>query len=261
MNEPALEQLDRRIAYMLPLLNERQRRLYLAAETLTGDKNNISLISKISGVSRNTITAGIRELEGIDTDEDTGAVQEVRKSGAGRRKIGEEFPGLQESVQRLVHENGEETEFFHWCSLSVRELRERLKDEGYWIGRTSVANTLQALGYTYYDNEANLHDLEEAMEQAAGREIPVIELEILGSIHDDVPVQVWDFVKNWWKTDTALVISSLNYSSSLMHSGIRYFPYPKGYLKWKHRKICATVRTSEEDGNEIRCVFWELGGK
>ena len=60
IGEQVLEQLDKRIALMLPLLNERQRRLYLAAEALTSDRNSVSMISSISGVSRNTITAGIK---------------------------------------------------------------------------------------------------------------------------------------------------------------------------------------------------------
>lgn len=260
MDELILERLDKRIALVLPLLNERQRRLYLAAETLTGEENSISLISRISGVSRNTITSGIRELEGIDSEEGIESTQKIRKSGAGRKKIDEEFPGLQEKILELLKENGEESIFFSWCGLSTREIREKLKDKGYWIGRTTVANILENLGYIYCDNKANLHDLESAIAMASEKKIPVIELEIVGTIHEDVPVQVWDFIKNWWETDTALVISSLDYSASLFQSGIRYFPYPKGYLKWKHRKICATVRTKEKDGNEIRCIFWELSG-
>ena len=51
-----------RIRNTLPLLNERQSRLYLANEAKTIGYGGISQVSKISGVSRVTITQGMAEI-------------------------------------------------------------------------------------------------------------------------------------------------------------------------------------------------------
>ena len=58
--------LQLRINTMLPELNERQRRLFLAAEAKTIGYGGITKVSRISGVSRVTITQGIYELEEDD---------------------------------------------------------------------------------------------------------------------------------------------------------------------------------------------------
>jgi len=260
MDECSLEQLDKRIALMLPLLNERQRRLYLAAEAITSPKNSVSVISNISGVSRNTIASGIRELQGLDDDDESSTLQNVRKRGAGRKKIHEEFPELNTVLRELLCERGMSNEFFSWSRMSIREIREVLKEKGYWVGRTTVANMLQEMGYMYYDSEGSAQELYEKMKSASGSGIPAIDLEIVGTIHDHLPNRVWDFIKNWWKADPVMVVSSLPASGVVYPDGILYYPYPSGYIRWEYRKICATLRPPEADReNELRCLFWQLG--
>ena len=51
-----------RIRNMLPMLNERQRRLYLANEAKAIGYGGISQVSQVSGVSRVTITLGMSEI-------------------------------------------------------------------------------------------------------------------------------------------------------------------------------------------------------
>jgi DNA-directed RNA polymerase specialized sigma24 family protein len=66
MNETS-EAAKQRIKAMLPVLNERQRRLFLASEAKAFGFGGISEISRISGgVSRVTITLGVKELETDD---------------------------------------------------------------------------------------------------------------------------------------------------------------------------------------------------
>jgi hypothetical protein len=48
---------------MLPLFNERQRGIFLASEAKALGFGGVSAIRKISGVSRMTITLGLKELE------------------------------------------------------------------------------------------------------------------------------------------------------------------------------------------------------
>jgi DNA-binding MurR/RpiR family transcriptional regulator len=52
---------EERIRNTLPLLNERQRRLYLANEAKAIGRGGIQEVNKVSGVSRVTIIKGLKE--------------------------------------------------------------------------------------------------------------------------------------------------------------------------------------------------------
>jgi DNA-binding MurR/RpiR family transcriptional regulator len=56
--------LKMRIEAVLPTLNEYQRRRYLSAEAKSIGYGGITLVSRLSGVSRPTLTAGVKELNG-----------------------------------------------------------------------------------------------------------------------------------------------------------------------------------------------------
>ena len=71
--------MEERIKLILPQLKEKQRRLYLASEAITYGHGGIAEAIRHSGVSRNTIKRGIKELKaGITKD------GKVRQSGGGR---------------------------------------------------------------------------------------------------------------------------------------------------------------------------------
>jgi DNA-binding MurR/RpiR family transcriptional regulator len=54
--------LRNKIQKILPILNEKQKRIFLASEAQSLGYGGISKISKFSGVSRPTISQGIKEL-------------------------------------------------------------------------------------------------------------------------------------------------------------------------------------------------------
>ena len=66
---------------MLPVLNERQRRIFLATEAKAIGYGGISRISEISGVSRITITQGIKEIENGHM------IQNISQAGARLKPI------------------------------------------------------------------------------------------------------------------------------------------------------------------------------
>jgi len=76
--------IENKIRKMLPLLNEKQKRLYLASEAEAMGYGGISAVSRISGVSRVTISAGIKELKSEHSREIKAEVS--RKEGGGRKK-------------------------------------------------------------------------------------------------------------------------------------------------------------------------------
>jgi len=76
--------IENRIKTMLPLLNEKQKRIYLATEAESIGYGGISYVSRISSVSRVTITRGIQEKKGEKSVET--AISDIRKKGGGRKK-------------------------------------------------------------------------------------------------------------------------------------------------------------------------------
>jgi len=66
---------------MLPLLNEKQKRIYLASEAEAMGYGGISKVSRISGVSRRAISRGMKELKSEEMELDG-----IRKEGGGRKK-------------------------------------------------------------------------------------------------------------------------------------------------------------------------------
>ena len=82
------QNIAQRFSYLKKFLDERQKRLYLAAEALTLGRGGITAASKASGVSRVTITSGCKELESgaLEQESATGTVQRVRSVGGGRKK-------------------------------------------------------------------------------------------------------------------------------------------------------------------------------
>ena len=140
--------LNLRIKTMLPELNERQRRLFLAAEAKTIGYGGISKVSKISGVSRVTITEGIYELEN-DTGNNIDLIQ-CRRRGGGRKPVEEKQPGIIEALEELVeaHTSGDPMALLMWTSKSVRNLSAALSEKGYTASHVLVSNLLKDMGYT-----------------------------------------------------------------------------------------------------------------
>jgi DNA-binding MurR/RpiR family transcriptional regulator len=73
--------IKNKIKTMLPFLNEKQKRIYLATEAEAIGHGGISEISRISGVSRVTISRGIEELKLENVSPES-----IRKKGGGRKK-------------------------------------------------------------------------------------------------------------------------------------------------------------------------------
>jgi hypothetical protein len=63
-----IQSLQNRIETMLPTLNEYQRRRFLSAEAQGIGYGGISLVSRLSGVSRQTLTEGVKELADPDCE-------------------------------------------------------------------------------------------------------------------------------------------------------------------------------------------------
>src|SRR5262252_1768972 len=73
-------------------LNERQRRLWAAAEARVLGYGGISLVARATGVSRRAIHSGLAEL--VPGAPDSLPQGRVRRPGAGRKPLTQLQPGL-----------------------------------------------------------------------------------------------------------------------------------------------------------------------
>jgi hypothetical protein len=139
--------LKKRIESVLPTLNEYQRRRYLSAEANSVGYGGISIASRLSGVSRQTLTAGVKELESADAE----PVKQgrSRKPGGGRKLIWETQPGILEALSRLVEARakGDPVRLLLRTNKSFRSLEIGLLELGFTACRRVVGEMPRKLGY------------------------------------------------------------------------------------------------------------------
>ena len=146
-----------KLSAVLPHLNERQRRMLIAAEALSLGYGGITRLSKITGVSRPTIHRGIKDLNDAKGQE-TASVSRVRKKGGGRKKLIDKFPGIVDEIENLMEPSvrGEPESPLRWTCKSVRVLEKELRARGYQISYSSVAVILKELGFSLQANQKTL---------------------------------------------------------------------------------------------------------
>ncbi len=77
--------LSKKFETLLPHLDEKTKRLYAALEALSLGRGGIAIVKSASGISRTTISQGIRELE-KGKSVVSNKKQGIRKSGGGHKK-------------------------------------------------------------------------------------------------------------------------------------------------------------------------------
>lgn len=149
MTPEKLKAIRLKLAELFPLLNERQRRLLAASEAKAYGWGGVSAIASITGMSRQTIHAGTKELGNLDQPERT------RVEGGGRKKISDSMPEILDAVQKIVEDTtrGDPESPLRWTCKSVRNIADILNGQGFIIGRQSVANLLHELEYSLQANK------------------------------------------------------------------------------------------------------------
>jgi transposase len=141
--------IGERFRAMAGELNERQRRLFAAAEARQAGRGGVAAAARATGIAVETIRRGIRELESGETLEGR-----VRRRGAGRKPLTVTDPLLLAEIERLVDEDcrGDPESLLRWTSKSVRHLAVALRERGHEVHFTSLAKLLRLLGYSLQAN-------------------------------------------------------------------------------------------------------------
>jgi hypothetical protein len=213
--------LRRKYVSLLPAMGEAERRRWAAVEARALGRGGISTVARATGMSRDTIRAGLRELD--DPSHASLLVSgRTRRPGAGRRRATEVQPTLREALDRLVSPatRGDPMSALRWTSKSAPKLAAELTAQGFVVTPPTIGSILKALGYSlqstrktreggdHPDRDAqfqHIHDRVAAMQEAGQ---PVISVdckkkELIGSfknagreqqpIGEPETVNVYDF--------------------------------------------------------------------
>lgn len=184
------ELITARYAALESVLDERQRRLYAAAEAKVLGHGGVKRVHEATGVARGSILAGLKELgQGIEAQ--AGEPRRIRRAGAGRKKLTELNPEVRKALERLVEPvtRGDPESPLRWTCKSLMQLSRELRACGYTISHVSVGALLKDMGYSlqgnrktleggdHPDRNAQFEFINEKIETALGAGQPVISVD------------------------------------------------------------------------------------
>src|SRR6266852_9039516 len=116
---------------------------WLRLKVKYGGSGGISAVSKATGVSRQVIRQGLRELEEVPTH----PAGRIRRVGGGRKKARQKDPTLVADLERLVEPatRGDPESSLRWTCKSVRKLAEQLEQMGHAVSYPVVAQLLHEM--------------------------------------------------------------------------------------------------------------------
>jgi hypothetical protein len=138
------------IKQMMPKFNEKQVRQYLGSEAEALGRGGIAIIARISGKSRNTILAGIKENRG---EEDS--AEGIRRCGGGGKSTKVKYPDITKEIEGIVSDTtfGNPENPLSYTTKSTRKIQQILNEKGYEIGYDVAADILKELGYSLQLNQ------------------------------------------------------------------------------------------------------------
>jgi Rhodopirellula transposase DDE domain len=142
--------IRKRFRALSPHLDERGRRMFAAAEAKAAGYGGIAAVFRATGIAPSTIGRGLRELAS-----GSGApLDQVRRSGGGRKPLTEYDRGLVEALLALVEptERGDPETPLRWTSKSLRRLAAELRVQGHTISHTVVGELLKGLKFSLQGN-------------------------------------------------------------------------------------------------------------
>ncbi len=137
-------------------LDEAQRRWATSAKSLEKGYGGISEISRITGLSRTTISLGIKELQ--QNDPLRKKPDQIRQQGGGRKAVLKSDLVLKREIDRILLETtaGDPMSRLIWTCKSVRTIADELQAKGHEISFKTVNRILHELDYSLQANRKTL---------------------------------------------------------------------------------------------------------
>jgi hypothetical protein len=201
-----VEEIAEKFALLAPTMDERQTRLWLAAEASAMGRGGIAAVTAATGVLRKRICLGIRELKqlALEPPRVPPRSQRIRRPGAGRKKLTDIDSTLTADLESIIapETRGDPESLLRWTTKSVRRLATQLCEMGHEIGRQKVSELLDELGYSlqslrktregasHPDRDAQFRYINRKAREFQSRGEPVISVdtkkkELIGDFHNE----------------------------------------------------------------------------
>jgi len=137
--------LSRMFATVLPLLDERQRRVLAGAQARALGRGGIALVARAAQMSPTTVHKAVAEV-----DAGVGSQMPVRRPGAGRKKLVDKDPQLLARLDAMVEPStrGDPMCPLRWTSKSTGNLAGALGTLGHRVSADTVGRLLAQMGYS-----------------------------------------------------------------------------------------------------------------
>ena len=185
---PVAETLARKFEILARVLDERTRRLVVAAEAEAMGFGGVTTVARASGLSRGTVIRGIAELK---TAPKPARGQRIRRPGAGRKRTVEQDATLRRDLESLVEPvtRGDPESALRWTCKSVRQLAAQLNRMGHQTSHRMVAEILHEMEYSlqanrktlegssHPDRDAQFHHISDKIREFQANRQPVISVD------------------------------------------------------------------------------------
>jgi hypothetical protein len=140
----------KRYREMAAVLNEQSRRRFVALEARALGHGGVSLMARITGLSRSTIYHGRSDI----LHQLSAPVGRTRKAGGGRKKKAMQDATLVVDLKSLVEPatRGDPMQPLLWTTRSLRRLVKELAKRGHKVCPTVVGDLLRGMGYSLQAN-------------------------------------------------------------------------------------------------------------
>jgi hypothetical protein len=187
----SINRIHEKFRALSAVMDERMRRQWAAAEASSMGWGGISAVAQATGLARNTILAGQRELQHRAANPREAVTTRLRRTGGGRKPITQTDPGLLQALEALVDPmtRGHPESPLRWTCKSTSKLAEELTAKQHPVTDRTVAMLLKEAGYSlqanrktregssHPDRNAQFHHINRAVRAFHKRTQPVISVD------------------------------------------------------------------------------------
>jgi Rhodopirellula transposase DDE domain len=156
--------------------------VWAAAEAEAIGYGGCVLLSNVTGISKQTISAGMRKLR-LTKMASAGSLICVQRSGrVGRKLVELKDPDIEPALERMLSDEvaGDPMGCQKWVRSSLRHLSQHLKEQGHQAGISTVARLLRKMGYSLRVNKKKQAGAQHPDRDQQFRYIAVLKAQFLG---------------------------------------------------------------------------------
>jgi Rhodopirellula transposase DDE domain len=153
-----VERIRVKYVALVPVMDERMRRHWAATEAMALGWGGVSAVSMATGLARNTVASGVRELIQRREPVNLAITSRLRQPGAGRKRITETDPLLLHALEELLDPvtRGHPESPLRWTCKSTAKLAAELTRQNHAVTDRTVATLLKRAGYSLQANRKTL---------------------------------------------------------------------------------------------------------